>query len=114
MAFVRARSTSASSSSPTAGCATAPKLAPLITAVGVSFIFQDIGIWLERVRAEVSGRACCRRAACTSARSIRIEYDFIVVVVTIPLLLLMTYIVHEDQARQGDAGDRAGPGRAPG
>ena len=45
-----------------------------------------------------AGRACCRRARSTSAAS-RIEHKFLVVLaVTIPLLLLMTWIVTRTRA----------------
>jgi branched-chain amino acid transport system permease protein len=77
----------------------APKLASLITAVGISFIFQWIGLqwngstpkqWPTVVRGgfQVGG--------------IGIDYSTILVIsVTVPLLLLMTYVVQ--RTRQGKA-----------
>ena len=56
----------------------APKLAPLITAVGMSFILQFVGLQWNGSHAASSGRACCRRAASPSAAS-EIDYDFFVV-----------------------------------
>ena len=70
----------------------APKLAPLITAVGVSFILQNLGI-------KLTGSAPKSRKSVLPSTSIklgpidvRIKY-LVVLGVTVPLLLLMTYIV---------------------
>ena len=47
----------------------APKLAPLITAVGFSFIFQDIGQIIERIGAARTGRSTPTSAARPSTAS---------------------------------------------
>jgi branched-chain amino acid transport system permease protein len=77
----------------------APKLASLITAVGLSFVFQWIGLqwngstprqWPSVVRGGFH------------IGSVTIEYTAILVIaVTVPLLLLLTYIVQ--RTRQGKA-----------
>jgi branched-chain amino acid transport system permease protein len=77
----------------------APKLASLITAVGLSFVFQWIGLqwngstpkqWPSVVRGGFD------------IGSVTIEYTAILVVaVTVPLLLFLTYIVQ--RTRQGKA-----------
>ena len=46
----------------------APKLAPLITAVGMSFIFQWFGLVLERLDPEAVAAACCPTAAFNDRR----------------------------------------------
>ena len=75
----------------------APKLAPLITAVGVSFILQNIGI-------KINGSAPHSRQSVLPNTSInigpieiRVRY-LVVIGVTIPLLLLMKYIVQNTRA----------------
>lgn len=69
----------------------APKLAPLITAVGFSFIFQDIGIWTNGsapktwpIKTNLGG---------PSLNGFQLYQFLLVVAVTAPLLLLMTFIV---------------------
>jgi branched-chain amino acid transport system permease protein len=77
----------------------APKLAPLITAVGFSFIFQDFGqLW--------NGSAPKNWTAFNTERGPSLSgvhyYNlFLTVAVTAPLLLLMTFIVQ--RTRQGKA-----------
>ena len=76
----------------------APKLAPLITAVGFSFILQNVGQrW--NGSGQKTGRRCSPRrpGTCTASRSRRL----VILVVTIPLLLLMSWIVAK--TRQGRA-----------
>jgi branched-chain amino acid transport system permease protein len=86
----------------------APKLAPLITAVGVSFMLQNIGI-------KVNGSAPHSRTSVLPAThltigSVQIAYKYVVVVaVTVPLLLLMTWIVQKTtigKAMRATAQDR--------
>jgi len=77
----------------------APKLASLITAVGLSFIFQWIGL-------EWNGSAPKQWPSVVSGDfhigEVKIEYTTILVIaITIPLLLGLTYIVK--QTRQGKA-----------
>jgi len=77
----------------------APKLASLITAVGLSFIFQWVGL-------EWNGSAPKQWPSVVNGDfhigSVKIEYTTIlVIVITIPLLLGLTYIVK--RTRQGKA-----------
>ena len=95
----------------------APKLAPLITAVGVSFILQNFGILLngsapnsrQSVMPKVlEGAQMVDRTISIGAIEIRVKYLF-VLAVTIPLLLLMTYIVQKTRtgkAMRATAQDR--------
>ncbi len=77
----------------------APKLASLITAIGLSFVFQWIGL-------QWNGSAPRQWPSVVTGSfeiaSVRIEYTTILVVaITIPLLLGLTYIVQ--RTRQGKA-----------
>jgi branched-chain amino acid transport system permease protein len=78
----------------------APKLAPLITAVGLSFMYQAVGI-----QANGSGPRNWQTMLGNRGFTIgqvKIEWTIIVVLaITIPLLLLMTYLVNH--TRQGKA-----------
>jgi branched-chain amino acid transport system permease protein len=78
----------------------APKLAPLITAVGLSFVYQWGG-----VRTNGSGQRSWNTLLGSNGfdiGSVHIQWSTIVVIgVTIPLLLLMTWIVQN--TRQGKA-----------
>ncbi len=78
----------------------APKLAPLITAVGLSFIYQAVGI-----RANGSGQRSWETLlgdAGFSIGGVKVPWSVIVVLaVTIPLLLLMTFLINK--TRQGKA-----------
>ena len=90
----------------------APKLAPLITAVGVSFIFQGIGICVERLRAEELGRSSPTGGLTIGGVDDHLEVhrrhrrDR-------PAAAAADLDRHQDPAGQGDARDRAGPGRRP-
>ncbi|MFN8148705.1 MAG: branched-chain amino acid ABC transporter permease [Candidatus Nanopelagicales bacterium] len=78
----------------------APKLAPLITAVGISFIFQWFGLLLNG-SAPKSWPKVIPDGGPTIA-GIQIDWStIVVVVVTVPLLLLLTYLVQK--TRQGKA-----------
>jgi branched-chain amino acid transport system permease protein len=86
----------------------APKLAPLITAVGVSFILQNAGL-------KMNGSAPNSRLSVLPARKlslgkIEIEVKYLVAVaVVVPLLILMTYIVQRTRvgkAMRATAQDR--------
>lgn len=86
----------------------APKLAPLITAVGVSFILQNVGI-------KMNGSAPKSRASVLPKTdwhigNINISLRYIVVIlVTVPLLLIMTWIVQRTRvgkAMRATAQDR--------
>ena len=86
----------------------APKLAPLITAVGVSFILQNIGIKMNG--SAPNSRTSVLPASSFSIGSIDIRIKYVVVVaVTVPLLLLMTWIVQKTRvgkAMRATAQDR--------
>ena len=78
----------------------APKLAPLITAVGVSFILQNIALAFHGSTPKQHPSAM--PAASFNLGSVQLNQSFLVVIaVTVPLLLLMTYIVQ--RTRQGKA-----------
>jgi len=78
----------------------APKLAPLITAVGVSFILQNIG--LDWNGSSPKQWPSVLPQGAVHLGSVSIDYDFFaVLIVTLPLLLLMTFIVN--RTRQGKA-----------
>jgi branched-chain amino acid transport system permease protein len=88
----------------------APKLAPLITAVGISFILQNIAID-DRVNGSAPhSRTSVLPQTSISVGSVDIRIDYIVVVaITIPLLLIMTYIVQKTRtgkAMRATAQDR--------
>ena len=78
----------------------APKLAPLITAVGLSFAYQWAGITVNG-----SGQrnwATLLGSSGFTVAGVKVQWSVIVVVgVTIPLLLLMTYVIQ--RTRQGKA-----------
>jgi branched-chain amino acid transport system permease protein len=86
----------------------APKLAPLITAVGVSFILQNLGI-IFNGSAPKSRNSVLPQTG-FNIGSVEIKYKYLIVlVVTIPLLLLMTYIVQKTKtgkAMRATAQDR--------
>jgi branched-chain amino acid transport system permease protein len=86
----------------------APKLAPLITAVGVSFILQNIG--LEMNGSAPRARASVLPKGALKIGSITLSWRYIVVIgVTIPLLLIMTWIVQRTRvgkAMRATAQDR--------
>ncbi len=86
----------------------APKLAPLITAVGVSYILLNLGIIFNG--SAPHSRKSVLPATALKLGSIEIRYKYIVVlVVTVPLLLLMTFIVQKTKtgkAMRATAQDR--------
>ena len=86
----------------------APKLAPLITAVGVSFILQNFGIILNG--SAPNSREVVLPQTGVKIGSIEVKFKYLVVLaVTIPLLLLMTYIVQKTKtgkAMRATAQDR--------
>jgi branched-chain amino acid transport system permease protein len=87
----------------------APKLAPLITAVGFSFIFQDIGINANGsapknwpIKTDLGG---------PSWNGFQLYQLLLVLAVTAPLLLLMTWIVtrtNQGKAMRAVASDQDG------
>ena len=86
----------------------APKLAPLITAVGVSFILQNVGIKMNG--SAPKSRASVLPKSDLHLGNITISVRYIVVIlVTIPLLLIMTWIVQRTRigkAMRATAQDR--------
>jgi len=86
----------------------APKLAPLITAVGVSFILQNIGILTNGSAPNSRSSVLPQGSITIGSIEIRIKY-IVVIAVTIPLLLLMTWIVQKTKvgkAMRATAQDR--------
>jgi branched-chain amino acid transport system permease protein len=78
----------------------APKLAPLITAVGMSFILQFIG--LKWNGSSQKAWPSVLPPGNIDIAGVRIDYKFIIVVVlTVPLLLLMSWLV--TKTKQGRA-----------
>lgn len=95
----------------------APRLAPLITAVGISFILQNFGIILNgsapnsrnsvMPQQTVDGNLI-DRVLNVGPIEIRVKY-IVVVAVTVPLLLLMTWVVQKTRtgkAMRATAQDR--------
>jgi branched-chain amino acid transport system permease protein len=78
----------------------APKLAPLITAVGVSFILQFVGLtWLG---SRPTPRPSVLPTGALDLAGVHVDYTFLVVVaVTVPLLVLLSWVV--TRTRQGRA-----------
>ena len=86
----------------------APKLAPLITAVGVSFILQNIGLLMNGSAPHSRKVVLPDSSIKLGSIEIRIKY-IVVIAVTVPLLLLMTWIVQRTRvgkAMRATAQDR--------
>ena len=86
----------------------APKLAPLITAVGVSFILQNFGILMNGSAPNSRTSVLPQSAIKIGSIEFRIKY-LVVIAVTVPLLLLMTWIVQKTKvgkAMRATAQDR--------
>ena len=92
-----------------------PKLAPLITAVGVSFILQNLGILKTIFGIDWNGSAPHSRTRVLPSTQIKLGsiqlrvVDVIVIAVTVPLLLLMTWLVQKTKvgkAMRATAQDR--------
>ena len=100
---LRARSTRRSSSSPTGRCAHAPRLAPLITAIGVSFILETAAlIWKGPNYVDFPNvlpeRQRCSRSAASSSRGRRRSSSLL----TVPVLAAASlYLVQK--TKQGKA-----------
>jgi branched-chain amino acid transport system permease protein len=73
----------------------APKLAPLITAVGFSFILQNVGIlWLGGSQRSIGDDIIRAQEDIIDIGGVTIEHaDLLAVGVTVPLLIAMTYFV---------------------
>ena len=88
----------------------APKLAPLITAIGMSFILQNVGL-LWRPTPDAAPDLIGSQKDYFSVFGVAIEHsDVFAVIVTVPLLVGLVWFVG-DPLRQGDARDRPGPRR---
>jgi len=73
----------------------APKLAPLITAVGVSFILQNVGIlWLGSSQKGIPDLISAQKQLIEVAGVSVSRADVLAVAVTIPLVLLLTTFVN--------------------
>ena len=90
-----------SSASPTSHCGSAPRLAPLITAVGVSFIVQNVGLAIYGVSFSSVPNFIPRTDAITIG-DIVIQWNKLsVFFIVVPVLLLLTWFVRS--TRQGKA-----------
>ena len=79
----------------------APKLAPLITAVGMSFVLLFVGLLWNGSQQKPGWRSVLPQGA-MNLGGVRVEYKFFVVIaMAVPLLLLMSWIV--TQTRVGKA-----------
>lgn len=79
----------------------APKLAPLITAVGMSFVLLFVGLLWNGSQQKPGWRSVLPQGAWNPG-GVRIEHKFVVVIaMTVPLLLVMSWIV--TQTRVGKA-----------
>jgi branched-chain amino acid transport system permease protein len=86
----------------------APKLAPLITAVGISFIYQNIGIKINGSAPHSRHKVLPTTVFKIAGIEVRVVY-LVVVAVTVPLLLLLTWIVQKTKigkAMRATAQDR--------
>ena len=106
------RSTPRSSSSPTGGLRHAPRLAPLITAIGMSFILQNVGlVWKGARPISVRLDAPARRGLHDRRRRVHLgQADRRSCSRSRSSSLLMLARA-ADAAGEGDARDRPGPGR---
>ena len=76
----------------------APKLAPLITAVGFSFILQNVGLlWRGGSQQGIADLINAQNALITVAGVTVTNGDLLAVAVTIPLLLLMTNFINRSR-----------------
>ena len=79
----------------------APRLAPLITAIGVSFIIQDVGLAWKGPN-YITAPDVFPHSAVFSAGGITYTWNkLIVVIITVPVLLALLWLVQ--QTRQGKA-----------
>ena len=86
----------------------APKLAPLITAVGFSFILQNVGLlWLGGNQAGVNDLINENKTVFTISAVVVHRADVLAVVVTIPLVILLAWFIaraHAPRARDASHG----------
>jgi len=82
----------------------APRIAPLITAIGMSFIFQNVGLVWKGARPVSVDDILPHGTIFTIPIGDGVDYTwnkFIVLVITFPVLLALTYLVQ--RTRQGKA-----------
>ncbi len=79
----------------------APRLAPLITAIGMSFILQDVAIGWKNVSYVAIPNVLPRSNVFSIAGVVYTWEKFIVVLVTLPVLLVLIWLVQK--TRQGKA-----------
>jgi branched-chain amino acid transport system permease protein len=79
----------------------APRLAPLITAIGMSFILQDVAIGWKNVSYVAIPNVLPRSNVFSIAGVVYTWEKFIVVLVTVPVLLVLIWLVQK--TRQGKA-----------
>jgi branched-chain amino acid transport system permease protein len=79
----------------------APRLAPLITAIGVSFIIEDVGLAWKGPN-YVPAPDVFPHTTAFSIGSVSVEWNKLIVIgLTVPVLLALTYLIQ--QTRQGKA-----------
>jgi branched-chain amino acid transport system permease protein len=79
----------------------APRLAPLITAIGVSFIIEDVGLFWKGPN-YVSAPDVFPHTSVFSFHGVQYDWNkLIVVAITVPVLLALSYLVQH--TRQGKA-----------
>jgi branched-chain amino acid transport system permease protein len=79
----------------------APRLAPLITAVGMSFILQDVGLIQWGVEFQTTEKLIPNRPA-FSIGDVHLNWDkLVVLLLTVPVLLALTWLVRS--TKQGKA-----------
>jgi branched-chain amino acid transport system permease protein len=79
----------------------APRLAPLITAIGMSFILQDVAIGWKNVSYVAVPNVLPRSNVFSIAGVVYTWEKFIIVLVTVPVLLVLIWLVQK--TRQGKA-----------
>src|SRR5215216_1496337 len=86
----------------------APRLAVLITAIGMSFVLQNVGlVW--KGPAQVPFPDLISNANLLPTESVVFRWkDLLVIAVTVPLLIVLSYFIQ--RTKQGNAGRRAGQG----
>jgi branched-chain amino acid transport system permease protein len=79
----------------------APRVAPLITAIGMSFIIEDVGL-LWKGTSQISFPALLPQRDAFSAAGVDVRWDkLIVLFLTVPMLLLLVWLVQ--RTKQGKA-----------
>ena len=88
----------------------APKLAPLITAVGFSFILQNVGLlWRGGSPTGVTDLINQNKTVFKISGVIVHRADVLAIAVMVPLVFALTWFIGRTRAGPGDARHRAGP-----